>query len=72
MTVEAIWAMRGTTLDTTLSKASTRFCVSAAMSASLDARPVSQLSHAALMALTLPSMVVAASRAVVPPTCMLS
>ena len=59
-------AMRGTTLPAAVSKLCTRFSVSCCMSAESSPRPVSQFSHAAFIAFTLPSMVVEASRAVVP------
>ena len=58
--------MTGIRFLATLPTAVSRLSVSCPISASLRARPVSQLSHAALAVLMLPSMVVAASLAVVP------
>ncbi len=70
--VDTMTPMRVTMFEAAVTTESARLPVSPAMSAESSPRPVSQLSHAAFMELTEPSMVVAASRAVVPPTCMLS
>ena len=68
MSVPKISAARGTTCEAAVSTLVTRLSVSCDMSASESPRPVSQFSHAAFAMLSEPSMVVAASRAVVPAT----
>ena len=62
----AILCTTGPTFLATLSTDSMSWSVSAPMSASSRPSPVSQFDHAAFMVFTEPSMVVAASRAVVP------
>ena len=66
MSVPTITPTRGITLLAAVSKLSTSWSVSCDMSASESPRPVSQFCHDAFIMFTEPSMVVAASRAVVP------
>ena len=64
--VSAIWPTRGTTLPAVVATDSTIWSVSAAMSAPSLPSAATQFENAALAELTEPSMVVAASLAVVP------
>ena len=66
MAVTTISSRRGTMFEAAVMAESTSSPVSASMSAESSARPVTQFSQAARVMLMLPSMVVAASRAVVP------
>ena len=70
ISVPTISPTLGTMLDAAITAESTSWPVRAEMSAVSLPSPTSQLSHAAFMAETEPSMVVEASRAVVPPICM--
>ena len=70
MAAPAMTAMRGTMFDAAVVTESTSCVVSFSMSASSLPSSVTQFCQAAFAMLTLPSMVVAASRIVVPPICM--
>ena len=70
--VDTMVATRGTMLEAAVSTDSTSSVVSLPMSASSLPSSVTQFSHAALAMLQEPSMVVAASREVVPAICICS